>query len=175
VWTAPPGVRQLGPVRRPPGAPLLQPPLLRLSTLLPPMAPRQTPSPFAAPPCAAAASAHSSPAAQDVDKKRKGGPSGGGTRGAPPPPAGPQRVPGALNDLQLRRVDELADASRWVVEGKKKSMTRGGGWSLACRPGRGSNGDCRAGGPPKQAAAGRLQTNHPTTHPPSRLLVLQAR
>lgn len=49
---------------------------------------------------------------QDADKKRKQ------TRTAPPqqPPAGPQRVPGALNDLQLLRADGLAETARCALE-----------------------------------------------------------
>jgi hypothetical protein len=47
---------------------------------------------------------------QDVEKKRKA------KRGAPQQQtAGPQRVPGALNELQLQRVDELLDSSKWVI------------------------------------------------------------
>ncbi|KAI8474445.1 MAG: hypothetical protein J3K34DRAFT_518183 [Monoraphidium minutum] len=47
---------------------------------------------------------------QDTDKKRKGG--GKARRGGEPQPLGPQRVPGALTDLQLRRADELGESAR---------------------------------------------------------------
>lgn len=48
---------------------------------------------------------------QDADRKRA--PDGRAVRGArPAAPVGPQRVPGALTDVSLRRVDELQDATK---------------------------------------------------------------